>query len=94
MDRYWNRFPRVPISFPRTGGDGPNKTRYRVKDILLPPHGRGWTPHLVYVNPHVGASPARAGMDLEWVPCVIIAISFPRTGGDGPLCSYPLDPIH
>ena len=55
----------------------------------FPPHGRGWT---VVGRVQVVAqavSPARAGMDRREVASGSPPVGFPRTGGDGPVITYP-----
>ena len=75
---------RLSRSFPRTRGDGPaGHGRLRPVD-WLPPHARGWTLTYPWWEGGVGASPARAGMDLEPARSTFGSICFPRTRGDGP----------
>ena len=72
------------IRFPRTRGDGPLTRPVCLRVGSLPPHTRGWTVGVYYVNMTDGASPAHAGMDPRGRAVRHRLRCFPRTRGDGP----------
>ena len=84
MDRSPTQRSQRRSRFPRTGGDGPLYAEWWFHRGEFPPHGRGWTRGSEAVIEPVLVSPARAGMDLALVGGFLLALSFPRTGGDGP----------
>ena len=63
MDRWNGRPTTPPLSFPRTGGDGPLERQANDTTIEFPPHRRGWTLTMAYPLGCHDVSPAQAGMD-------------------------------
>ena len=78
--------------FPRTRGDGPVTWKaIAAAAVLFPPHARGWTPVRECIAPGNPTFPPHAR---GWTPAgravggSLMASSFPRTRGDGPITSF------